>query len=75
MLELIQDESFRRRVRRRRISIALISHNMLYDFAVLDRIRARRSGMRLRIVHSLDYRMAVVVAFMVGAVESPASCR
>jgi len=65
VLELIQD------VRRRGISIILISHNMPHVFEVADRIHVHRLGKRLCVIDPKDYTMSDAVAFMTGAKDAP----
>lgn len=61
VLELILD------VRRRGISIVLISHNMPHVFEIADRIHIHRLGRRLTVIDPKAYSMSDAVAFMTGA--------
>lgn len=65
VLELILD------VRRRGISIVLISHNMPHVFEIADRIHIHRLGRRLTVIDPKAYSMSDAVAFMTGA-KAPA---
>jgi fructose transport system ATP-binding protein len=61
VLELILD------VRRRGVSIVLISHNMPHVFEIADRIHIHRLGRRLTVIDPKAYTMSDAVAFMTGA--------
>ncbi len=61
VLELILD------VRRRGVSVVLISHNMPHVFEIADRIHIHRLGRRLTVINPRDYTMSDAVAFMTGA--------
>jgi fructose transport system ATP-binding protein len=61
VLELILD------VRRRGVSVVLISHNMPHVFEIADRIHIHRLGRRLTVIKPKDYTMSDAVAFMTGA--------
>jgi fructose transport system ATP-binding protein len=61
VLELILD------VRRRGVSVVLISHNMPHVFEIADRIHIHRLGRRLTVIDPKDYTMSDAVAFMTGA--------
>jgi fructose transport system ATP-binding protein len=61
VLELILD------VRRRGLSVVLISHNMPHVFEIADRIHIHRLGRRLTVIDPKDYTMSDAVAFMTGA--------
>jgi fructose transport system ATP-binding protein len=61
VLELILD------VRRRGVSVILISHNMPLVFEIADRIHIHRLGRRLTVIDPKDYTMSDAVAFMTGA--------
>jgi fructose transport system ATP-binding protein len=61
VLELILD------VRRRGVSVVLISHNMPHVFEIADRIHIHRLGRRLTVINPKDYTMSDAVAFMTGA--------
>jgi fructose transport system ATP-binding protein len=61
VLELILD------VRRRGVSIVLISHNMPQIFEVADRIHIHRLGRRLTVIDPKSYTMSDAVSFMTGA--------
>ncbi len=65
VLELIRD------VRKRRLPIILISHNMPHVFEVCDRIHIHRLGARLCVVNPKDFTMSDAVAFMTGAKAPP----
>lgn len=65
VLELIQD------VRRKGLSIVLISHNMPHVFEIADRIHIHRLGRRLTIIDPKAYTMSDAVAFMTGAKAAP----
>ena len=66
VLELILD------VRRRGVSIVLISHNMPHVFEIADRIHIHRLGRRLTVIDPKAYTMSDAVAFMTGAMTPPA---
>jgi len=61
VLELILD------VRRRGVSIVLISHNMPHVFEIADRIHIHRLGRRLTVIDPKSYTMSDAVSFMTGA--------
>jgi fructose transport system ATP-binding protein len=61
VLELILD------VRRRGVSIVLISHNMPHVFEIADRIHIHRLGRRLTVIDPKAYTMSDAVSFMTGA--------
>jgi len=61
VLELILD------VRRRGVSIVLISHNMPQIFEIADRIHIHRLGRRLTVIDPKSYTMSDAVSFMTGA--------
>ena len=61
VLELILD------VRRRGVSMVLISHNMPHVFEIADRIHIHRLGRRLTVIDPKAYTMSDAVAFMTGA--------
>ena len=61
MLDLILD------VRRRGVSVVLISHNMPHVFEIADRIHIHRLGRRLTVIDPKAYTMSDAVAFMTGA--------
>jgi fructose transport system ATP-binding protein len=61
VLELILD------VRRRGITVVLISHNIPHVFEVADRIHIHRLGRRLTVIDPKSYAMSDAVAFMTGA--------
>ncbi|MBW7961361.1 ATP-binding cassette domain-containing protein [Bradyrhizobium sp. BR 10261] len=61
VLELILD------VRRRGVSVVLISHNMPHVFEIADRIHIHRLGRRLTVIDPKAYTMSDAVAFMTGA--------
>jgi fructose transport system ATP-binding protein len=61
VLELILD------VRRRGVSIVLISHNMPHIFEIADRIHIHRLGRRLTVIDPKSYTMSDAVSFMTGA--------
>ena len=61
VLELILD------VRRRGVSVVLISHNMPHVFEIADRIHIHRLGRRLTVIDPKSYTMSDAVAFMTGA--------
>ena len=65
VLELILD------VRRRGVSVVLISHNMPHVFEVADRIHIHRLGRRACIIRPQDYSMSDAVAIMTGAMKPP----
>jgi fructose transport system ATP-binding protein len=66
VLELILD------VKKRGISIVLISHNMPHVFEVADRIHINRLGRRLTVIDPKLYSMSDAVAMMTGAMAPPA---
>jgi fructose transport system ATP-binding protein len=51
-------------VRRRGISVVLISHNMPHVFEIADRIHIHRLGRRLTVIDPKAYTMSDAVAFM-----------
>jgi fructose transport system ATP-binding protein len=61
VLELILD------VRRRGVSIVLISHNMPHVFEIADRIHIHRLGRRLTVIDPKSYTMSDAVSLMTGA--------
>ncbi|HWK43424.1 MAG TPA: ATP-binding cassette domain-containing protein [Stellaceae bacterium] len=61
VLDLVLD------VKRRGLSVVLISHNMPLVFEVADRIHIHRLSRRLAVVRPRDLTMSDVVAFMTGA--------
>jgi fructose transport system ATP-binding protein len=61
VLELILD------VRRRGVTIVLISHNMPQVFEIADRIHVHRLGRRLTVIDPKTYSMSDAVSFMTGA--------
>jgi fructose transport system ATP-binding protein len=61
VLELILD------VRRRGVSIVLISHNMPHVFELADRIHIMRLGRRVALTTPKEHSMGEVVAIMTGA--------
>jgi fructose transport system ATP-binding protein len=61
VLELILD------VRRRGVTVVLISHNMPHVFEIADRIHIHRLGRRLTVIDPKSYAMSDAVAFMTGA--------
>jgi len=61
VLELILD------VRRRGVSVVLISHNMPHVFEIADRIHIHRLGRRLTVIDPKSYTMSDAVAFMTRA--------
>jgi fructose transport system ATP-binding protein len=65
VLDLILD------VKRKGLSIVLISHNMPYVFEIADRIHIHRLGRRLTIIDPKAYTMSDAVAFMTGAKAAP----
>jgi fructose transport system ATP-binding protein len=65
VLELIQD------VKRRGLSIVLISHNMPHVFELADRIHIHRLGRRVAVVRPGDCSMSDAVAIMTGAAAAP----
>jgi fructose transport system ATP-binding protein len=65
VLELILD------VKRKGLSIVLISHNMPHVFEIADRIHIHRLGRRLTIIDPKAYTMSDAVAFMTGAKAAP----
>jgi fructose transport system ATP-binding protein len=66
VLELILD------VKKRGISIVLISHNMPHVFEVADRIHINRLGRRLCVIDPKAFSMSDAVAMMTGAMAPPA---
>jgi fructose transport system ATP-binding protein len=66
VLELILD------VKKRGISIVLISHNMPHVFEVADRIHINRLGRRLTVIDPKQHSMSDAVAMMTGAIAPPA---
>jgi fructose transport system ATP-binding protein len=66
VLELILD------VKKRGISIVLISHNMPHVFEVADRIHINRLGRRLTVIDPKQHSMSDAVAMMTGAKPPPA---
>jgi fructose transport system ATP-binding protein len=67
VLELILD------VRRRGLSVVLISHNMPHVFEVADRIHIHRLGQRIAVVTPKSHTMNEAVAIMTGATEPGAA--
>jgi len=67
VLELMLD------VKRRGLSIILISHNMPHVFEVADRIHVHRLGKRIAVVDPKRYSMSDAVAMMTGAMQPPAA--
>jgi fructose transport system ATP-binding protein len=65
VLELIAD------VKKRGISIVLISHNMPHVFEVADRIHINRLGRRLCVIDPKAHSMSDAVAMMTGAMAPP----
>jgi fructose transport system ATP-binding protein len=65
VLELILD------VKKRGISIVLISHNMPHVFEVADRIHINRLGRRLTVIDPKLHSMSDAVAMMTGAMAPP----
>jgi fructose transport system ATP-binding protein len=65
VLDLILD------VKRKGLSIVLISHNMPHVFEIADRIHIHRLGRRLTIIDPRAYTMSDAVAFMTGAKAAP----
>ena len=65
VLDLILD------VKRKGLSIVLISHNMPHVFEIADRIHIHRLGRRLTIIDPKAYTMSDAVAFMTGAKAAP----
>jgi len=65
VLDLILD------VKRRGLSVILISHNMPHVFEIADRIHIHRLGQRLGVVRPQDFTMSDVVGFMTGAAIPP----
>ncbi|WP_374754397.1 ATP-binding cassette domain-containing protein [Aureimonas sp. AU12] len=65
VLDLILD------VKRRGLSVILISHNMPHVFEIADRIHIHRLGKRLGVVAPQDFTMSDVVGFMTGAAVPP----
>ena len=61
VLELILD------VKRRGLSIVLISHNMPHVFEIADRIHIHRLGRRVAVIDPAKYTMSDAVAIMTGA--------
>ncbi len=61
VLELMLD------VKKRGLSIVLISHNMPHVFEVADRIHIHRLGRRIAVIEPADYSMSDAVAIMTGA--------
>jgi fructose transport system ATP-binding protein len=61
VLELVLD------VRRRGVSIVLISHNMPHVFEIADRIHIHRLGRRLTVIDPKAYTMSDAVSLMTGA--------
>jgi fructose transport system ATP-binding protein len=61
VLELILD------VRRRGVSIVLISHNMPHVFEIADGIHIHRLGRRLTVIDPKSYTMSDAVSLMTGA--------
>jgi fructose transport system ATP-binding protein len=61
VLELILD------VRRRGVSVVLISHNMPHVFEIADRVHIHRLGRRLTVIDPKAFTMSDAVAFMTGA--------
>jgi fructose transport system ATP-binding protein len=61
VLELILD------VRRRGVSIVLISHNMPHVFEIADRIHIHLLGRRLTVIDPKSYTMSDAVSLMTGA--------
>ncbi|MGH1543650.1 MAG: ATP-binding cassette domain-containing protein [Arenicella sp.] len=69
VLELVQD------IRKRGVSVILISHNMPHVFEVADRIHIHRLGKRLCTINPKEYSMSDAVSFMTGASEPPEQLR
>ncbi len=67
VLELMLD------VKRRGLSIILISHNMPHVFEVADRIHIHRLGRRIAVIDPRRYTMSDAVAMMTGATQPPAA--
>ncbi|WP_245943848.1 ATP-binding cassette domain-containing protein [Acuticoccus kandeliae] len=65
VLELMLD------VKRRGMSIILISHNMPHVFEVADRIHIHRLGQRVAVIRPHDHEMSDAVAIMTGAMAPP----
>jgi fructose transport system ATP-binding protein len=65
VLDLILD------VKRKGLSLVLISHNMPHVFEIADRIHIHRLGRRLTIIDPRAYTMSDAVAFMTGAKAAP----
>jgi fructose transport system ATP-binding protein len=65
VLELILD------VKRKGLSIILISHNMPHVFEIADRIHIHRLGRRLTVIDPKQYSMSDAVALMTGAKAPP----
>jgi fructose transport system ATP-binding protein len=65
VLDLILD------VKRKGLSIVLISHNMPHVFEIADRIHIHRLGRRLTVIDPKAYTMSDAVAFMTGAKSAP----
>ncbi|MGH6904422.1 MAG: ATP-binding cassette domain-containing protein [Geminicoccaceae bacterium] len=63
VLELILD------VKKRGLSIVLISHNMPQVFEVADRIHIHRLGRRIAVIMPAEYTMSDAVAIMTGAMQ------
>ena len=67
VLELILD------VKRRGLSIILISHNMPHVFEVADRVHIHRLGKRIAVIDPKLHSMSDSVAIMTGAMRPPAA--
>lgn len=63
VLDLILD------VKKRGISVVLISHNMPHVFEIADRIHIHRLGKRLCVLSTKEHKMEDAVAYMTGAKE------
>lgn len=58
-------------VKRRGLSVVLISHNMPHVFEVADRIHIQRLGRRIAVVRPEECSMSDAVAIMTGAMPPP----
>jgi fructose transport system ATP-binding protein len=65
VLELILD------VKKRGLSIILISHNMPHVFEVADRVHIHRLGRRIAVIDPKKHSMSDAVAIMTGAMKPP----